>query len=254
MTAPPAPPGPPDPLSPERIAALIAPTIDRLRMAMAKLGKAAGTDIAREHGLSDAGYMTMAMLRNAVPYRVVAQAGVHAIFSYLPPQAVETGIAEAIKTGLLVAPGDGKLQLTDTGRDFAVRMYTEVDKAVASAWSGQENLVRALLSLAGKAIDAAMATGGPAFNVLAPPNEPEGASDAMVLAERLTPLRFHRFDAHVAAWRAAGLTAAQMRDLSPGPERDAIEAETNRAAAVPYAALEPAERLELACGLGALPN
>ena len=48
-------------------------------------------------------------------------------------------------------------------------------------------------------------------SVMAPSFEPDGASDAALLAERLTVLRLHRFDAHVAAWRAAGLTATQIR-------------------------------------------
>ena len=74
------------------------------------------------------------------------------------------------------------------------------------------------------------------------------------MSERLTGLRFHRFDAHVAAWRAAGLTPDQIKALRNGPARTAIEADTNRRAATPYAALDPAERLELLAGLGALPG
>jgi hypothetical protein len=76
----------------------------------------------------------------------------------------------------------------------------------------------------------------------------------VVLAERLTPLRFHRFDAHVAAWRAAGLTVEQVVALGPGPERTAIEEATNLAAARPYEVLTPAERFDLCAGLGALPG
>ena len=77
---------------------------------------------------------------------------------------------------------------------------------------------------------------------------------AMRLAEHLTSLRFHRYDAHVGAWRAEGLTVDEVQALAPGPVRDRIEAETNRRAAPPYAALDPAGRLELLAGLGALPN
>ncbi len=40
--------------------------------------------------------------------------------------------------------------------------------------------------------------------------------------------------------------------MADGPERDAIEAETNRRGAPPYAALDVDERLELIAGLGAL--
>jgi hypothetical protein len=72
--------------------------------------------------------------------------------------------------------------------------------------------------------------------------------------EALTPLRFHRSDAHAAAWRAEGLTADEIRDLGPGPQRERIEAETNRRAAAPYAVLSAEERFILLSGLGALPN
>ncbi|MDP1820138.1 MAG: hypothetical protein Q8K58_09650 [Acidimicrobiales bacterium] len=76
----------------------------------------------------------------------------------------------------------------------------------------------------------------------------------MLLAERLTPLRFHRFDAHVAAGRSVGLTAETVQDLPPGDQRDVIEAETNARAGAPYEVLTPSERFELCAGLGALPN
>ncbi|MDP1806171.1 MAG: hypothetical protein Q8K72_13450 [Acidimicrobiales bacterium] len=76
----------------------------------------------------------------------------------------------------------------------------------------------------------------------------------MRLAERLTPLRFHRFDAHVAAWEAEGLTAQEVQTLDAGPVRDRIEEATNRLSATPYAVLDAGERVELLGGLGALPN
>jgi hypothetical protein len=76
----------------------------------------------------------------------------------------------------------------------------------------------------------------------------------MVAAERLTALRFHRFDAHVAAWKAAGLTGEEVASLPPGSQREAIEAETNRRAAAPYEALEPGERVDFLGALAALPN
>jgi len=108
--------------------------------------------------------------------------------------------------------------------------------------------------LAARAVRAAAVDGGDTFSLLAPSQEPADASEAALLSERLTGLRFHRFDAHVAAWRAAGLTADQIKALRNGPARAAIEAETNRRASTPYATLDPAERLELLAGLGALPG
>jgi hypothetical protein len=45
-----------------------------------------------------------------------------------------------------------------------------------------------------------------------------------------------------------------MRQLPAGPSRDAVEAETNRQAGLPYATLSPDERITLLAGLAALPG
>ncbi|MBM0226818.1 MULTISPECIES: hypothetical protein [Micromonospora] len=42
---------------------------------------------------------------------------------------------------------------------------------------------------------------------------------------RLGTLRYHRADAHAAAWRAAGHTAAGIPELPPGAERLAMLAD-----------------------------
>ena len=46
---------------------------------------------------------------------------------------------------------------------------------------------------------------------------------AALLLNRLGTLRYHRADAHAAAWAEAGHTAASIQALGPGPARDAIE-------------------------------
>ena len=74
----------------------------------------------------------------------------------------------------------------------------------------------------------------------------------MLLHHRLSVLRYHRTDAHAAAWQAAGLTSEAMTRLPAGPMRSAIEAETNRRAGVPYATLSADERVALLAGLAAL--
>jgi hypothetical protein len=89
---------------------------------------------------------------------------------------------------------------------------------------------------------------------MAPPYEPSDASAALLLHSRLSVLRYHRQDAHAAAWQAAGFTSATIRQLPAGAERDAIEADTNRRDAPPYASLTPDERLAFLAGLAALPG
>lgn len=67
----------------------------------------------------------------------------------------------------------------------------------------------------------------------------------------MSVLRYHRADAHAAAWQAAGLTSQAMMQLPADPVRAAIEAETNRRAGAPYATLSADERVALLAGLAA---
>jgi len=129
------------------------------------------------------------------------------------------------------------------GAAFLVELY----KLHSELFAGSPRLNE----LAGRVLDAAAATGREAFAAMAPPFEPAGMSAGGLLVNRLGTLRYHRADAHASAWRAAGLTAEEIQALPPGPARDAIEADTDRAAAVPYSVLSPEERTELLQGLEA---
>jgi hypothetical protein len=231
---------------------LVAPVIDRLRNAIARSAMAHVGALGREFGVGEAGAVTMAMLRNALPVRAVTRQQVHAVLAYLPPARVEAGISEALAAGLLVEAD--ALGATERGGALLVRIHALVSDFVSNLWAGHEDRVDSLLALTAPVLEAAAETGGPAWAVMAPPYEPAGATAAMRLAERLTPLRFHRYDAHVAAWKAEGLRVEEVQALAAGPVRDRIERETNRRAAPPYAALDPTGRLELLAGLGALPN
>jgi hypothetical protein len=234
------------------VAALVAPVIDRLRNTMVRAIKGRGDEVVRQLGASAPALQTMGMLRNALPIRAVAREELRAVLRYLPPAEVDAGIAQAVAAGLI---DDGaELRVTARGRAALDLLYAVGADVVGDLWSGHEARVESLLGLTARLLDAASQTGGPAFAVMFPPYEPAGATPAMRLAERLTPLRFHRFDAHVAAWEAEGLTVEKVQALGAGPVRDRIEDETNRRAAAPYAALDPAERVELLGGLGALPN
>jgi hypothetical protein len=89
---------------------------------------------------------------------------------------------------------------------------------------------------------------------MAPPYEPADAPVGLLLHTRVSVLRYHRADAHADAWQAAGLTSTTIGQMPAGPARDAIEAETNRRAGLPYASLSPDERIALLGGLAALPG
>jgi hypothetical protein len=97
-------------------------------------------------------------------------------------------------------------------------------------------------------------SGGPGFALMTPTYDAPGASTDVKLSERLAGLRFHRFDAHVASWTGAGLTADAVKALRPGPERAEIEQENNHRAGTAYQARDPGERLALLACLGALPG
>jgi hypothetical protein len=244
--------GPDDPLSAERVAALVAPVIDRLRNTMVRAIKGRGDELVSQFGAGGPALQTLGMLRNALPIRAVTREELGAVLRYLPPAEVDAGVAEAVAAGLL--DDEAELRATARGRACLDRLYALGADVVGDLWSGHEARVESLLGLTARLLDAASQTGGPAFAVMFPPWEPAGATPAMRLAERLTPLRFHRFDAHIQAWEAEGLTVEEVQALGAGPVRDRIENKTNRLAGAPYAALHPAERVELLGGLGALPN
>jgi hypothetical protein len=122
---------------------------------------------------------------------------------------------------------------------------------IAARRAGLGETVARGSALLGRVLDAAGDTGGEGFHVMAPPYE-AGAGPGAVLLNRMGTLRHHRADAHAAAWQAAGLTAAQIVALAAGPARAAIETETNRRAAPPFAVLTPAERTALLADLSAL--
>lgn len=223
-------------------------------MAVARGVSERARDLAARLDLSPQGLRTLLMLRNAMPDRVVDRAGIDAVFVYTPTEQVEAAVMELAAKSLIEAGESGAVVLSDRGRESLTELYAITTLFVDELWAGHEDLSNNLAELTHRAFAAGASTGGPAFAVMAPPWEPPDTSVMMLLAERLTPLRFHRFDAHVAAWRSAGLTVDEVRSLPPGDQRDAIEVDTNQRAGASYAALTPGERFALCTGLGALPN
>jgi hypothetical protein len=134
---------------------------------------------------------------------------------------------------------------------FLHELYDLHAEVAAAVWPRDP---AGLAGTAGRLLTAAAATGGPAFSKFAPPHERPGDPAAVLLFNRLAALRYHRSDAHAAAWAARGLTAAQVVDLPAAAAlRQEIESDTDRLAAPPFAALPAAERLAFMAGLAALP-
>jgi hypothetical protein len=209
--------------------------------------------LLEQWGLAPEAVGMVAMLRNTVPDRSFTPVQVQSVFAYSPEGTVNAGL-EVLRASGHVAGSEDALRLTERGRSLVADIYAATTDAVGELWSGHEDGCRVLLPLTGNALAAAYETGGAGFSLMAPPHERAGAPKPVLLAERLTPLRFHRYDAHVAAWRASGLTAQQVQELAASPQREAVEAATNRRAGLPYAVLTADERVALLEGLCALPG
>ena len=247
---------PADPLAPELVAARIAPVIDRLRLAVARRAKQVATaaGVPGTAGVGEPAFQLFMMMRNTLPDRALCLEQLGAPFVYQRPGAAKARVDELRAADLVEGTTDARIRLSTRGRELMERLVVVGADAVTELWGSGASTAPALLPLVDRALAAAAPSGGAGFALMSPAYDAPHATAETKLSERLAGLRFHRFDAHVAAWTAAGLTAQEVKALEPGPEREAIEAETNRRAAVAYAALDPWERLDLVAGLGALPG
>jgi len=79
-------------LAPPRIAALVAPVVDRLRLGIHRLSQDVMAGLVRDLGLDKSVAMVAGNLRNLAPDRVVARSAVLAVFAYQPSSVVDHGI------------------------------------------------------------------------------------------------------------------------------------------------------------------
>jgi hypothetical protein len=241
-------------IAPDRCASFVAPVIERLTLAVVNLAiaRAAGSSVPSA-ALADAMRM-LGQLRTALLARPVTEEGLAAVYRYRDPVDVHRDVVALLAGGLVERAGDDDLQASDRGRMALTQMYNVSATVADELWAERKGSLAELADLAGRLVHSGLATGGKAYATMAPPYEPLDASAGLLLHSRLSVLRYHRQDAHAAAWQAAGLTSTTIRQLSAGAEREAIEAETNSRDAAPYASLTPDERLAFLAGLGALPG
>jgi hypothetical protein len=232
-------------------AATIAPELDRIRIAISRGAAATMGPIVAEFGLSAATAPVLAMLRNLAPTRRTTRAAIADVFIY--QDSAWSNALDALGDIGLIEASATEVALTPRGVS-AIDRLSEAMAFFAASWDEAGVDFSARLALTAKAIDAAWTTAGQAFSVMAPVYDQPHHPLSLRFAESLTPLRFHRFDAHIAAWRAAGLTLEAVNALEGGPLKDAIEADTNTRAGAPYAALAEAERRALLDGLRSLPT
>ncbi|BCJ59545.1 hypothetical protein [Micromonospora endophytica] len=264
-------------LPPHRHAALVAPAVDRVCIAAMQAGRdGGGAELSQRYGGPTAtGFLVELRTRLAIPGGTVDGAGFAAVTRYRDPIACRRIVDRHVAYGMVHRAPDGALTATERGLAFLTELYQVHAEVTEELWAGHEDRVLRLTEIAGRLLAAASAPelaagsagaghsgagdgdgpgSGSAFAALAPPHEPDGTPAGVLLLNRLGTLRYHRADAHAAAWEAAGHTPPSITELPDGAQRRAIELETDRRAAGPYATLTAAERLELLADLAALPG
>jgi hypothetical protein len=241
-------------IAPDRFASLVAPVIERLTLAVVNLAIARAADTPVPAAAPVDGIRMFGQLRTALLARPVTRQGLAAVYRYRDPADVQRDLDALRAAGLIEQAGDDAIQASERGRMMLTQMYNVSAGVADELWAERNSTLGKLGDLAGRLVQAGLTTGGVAYATMAPPYEPPDASTGLLLHSRLSVLRYHRQDAHAAAWQAAGLTSTTISQLPPGTEREAIEAETNCRDAAPYASLTPDERLALLAGLAALPG
>jgi hypothetical protein len=242
-------------LAPHFFASLVAPAIDRAFTAGITAGPVEGrTELSRRYGgLAATGCLVEFRTRLAASGGIVSRAGFAAVTRYRDPTECQRSLDKQVAYGMVSRVSDNGFQATERGRAYLADVYALHATTTRDLWGGQPaDRIGRLIDLLGRLLDAATSSGGDAYTTMAPPHEPDGTPPGVLLLNRLGTLRYHRADAHAVAWTAAGHTAQSISDLAPGPERRAIEQETDRRAAPPYSALTPTERLILLAELAAL--
>ncbi|MET8356015.1 hypothetical protein [Micromonospora sp. NPDC005171] len=250
-------------LPPHRIAGLLAPAVDRTFRAGILAGRdGGGAELSQRYGgVTATGFLVDLRTRLAAPGGTVDGPGFAAITRYHDPVACRRAVDKQVAHGMIYRGPDGSLSATERGAAFLAELYQVHAEVTEELWAGHDDRVARLVALLGRLLSYALVLAdeagdrdGSAFAALAPPYEPDGTPSGVLLLNRLGTLRHHRADAHAAAWAAAGHTASSIAALPPGPERLAIELETDRRAAGPYAALSAEERLTMLADLAALPG
>ncbi|MET7707171.1 hypothetical protein [Micromonospora sp. NPDC005413] len=250
-------------LAPHRFAGLLAPAVDRTFRAGMLAGRdGGGAELTQRYGgVAATGFLVDLRTRLAAPGGTVDGPGFAAITRYHDPAACQRAVDKQVAYGMLYRDPDGSLCATERGTAFLTELYQVHAEVTEELWAGHDERVSRLVAALGRLLSYALVLadeegplGGSAFVAMAPPYEPDGTPSGVLLLNRLGTLRYHRADAHAAAWAAAGHTASSVAALPAGPERLAIELETDRRAAGPYAALSAEERLTMLADLAALPG
>ncbi|MFI6264315.1 hypothetical protein [Micromonospora sp. NPDC051006] len=250
-------------LGPHRFAGLAAPAVDRAVAAGMRAARdGGGAELCQRYGGPAAtSFLVEFRTRLAAPGGAVDGPGFAALTRHRDPATCQRALDKQVAHGMIHRRPDGGLSATERGATFLAELHHLHGEVTGELWAGHEDRVLRLVAALGRLLAYALvlaeengATEGTAFAALAPPHEPDGTPPGVLLLNRLDTLRHQRADAYAASWAAAGHTAPSVAALSPGPERQAIELETDRRAAGPYTVLTAEERLIMLADLAALPG
>lgn len=219
----------------EAFAAEIAPHIDRASISVHHAAGPTGAQLVRVAGLPHAGVLVDLLVPLLAGSAEIP--ALHSIERYTPYERFVGAIDDHVTQGMLTRSGD-VVSATPAGLELLTDLRHAQGIAITALWLDRPDTVATLRPLVDRVLDS-IDVGGPAFALLKPPDQADSAAHS--LHDRMTALRYYRAEAHAAAWQAAGLTAAEIVELT-GPERAHIEAETNRLACRPYAVLSDDER------------
>jgi hypothetical protein len=234
-------------------AALVRPAIDRVYVGMRAAARDHTRQVVDQTGLRPGFSISFYFGLLARP---MSAEGFAAATTYSG-----SDMTDELEQGIATVDEFGTWELTASGRALALALQRAIADGAEEFWSSKQiatmpglAALPRLAELLGTLLLAGAATGGPAFAAMSPVYEPADASPALMVTSRMGALRHHRADAHRAAWAAAGLTLLELRALPDGPQRQAIEDETNRRDAPIYEALSEAERWEFLAILAAMPG
>lgn len=237
----------------EAFAAAIAPIIDGVHRRLHDLSAPAGRAVIDRLDRRPPHVGILITLRFRLLGGPVPVSAVLLSARYSPAGNVHRATSELVDAGWLTEQDDA-ISATDRTTALLNQLYDIHAATIGEHWEPADVDLSSLAGLTQRLLLAGEQTAGPAFSALSPPFERPGDRAGLLLFNRLAAVRYHRSDAHAAAWVAEGLTADQMVDLGPGIQRERIEAATNRTAAAPFVTLTTLERTELMDGLGRLPR
>ncbi len=234
-------------------AALIAPVIDRVAISVHNaIDKAA---VAALRGNNRFHPAALALFAPTIAAGTISGYEYRELTRYQHFGSSEEFMQGLADRGAVQLNAAGDIVATDAGRTVAIELVKQQSDAVDALFAPLRKSHAHIRQALDSAVAAAAAD---ETSTLAPYAKrgwlPTEASDAVHIWNNAVILRLHRSDAHAHAWAAEGLTPASVRALQPGPQRDAIEAETNTRAGVAWRPLGADERLQLLAGLAALPG